>query len=358
MQKAAVFPADEALRLGEGVGFASDGVRAQSGFVRLVRCQGGQRVDAEAFRGGSLMGREITDEIGAAGGNGLAPHCGVAHKRIAAPWVHVVFDETGDGVRHKCLRVLVPIEYATCRSQWFGYGRTMLDGPDIARIAALIGDPARANMLCALMDGRALTATELAGHAGVSKQTASTHLARLSEAGLLANDRQGRHRYFRLLDPDVARALEALMGVAERGGGRRVRTGPREPAMRRARICYDHLAGDIAVRLLDELVTRGWLEVQLAPADVAELGLTEEGRIGFNALGLDMETVERARRPACRACLDWSARRHHLAGGLGAALFDFAVSEVWIRRRPDSRLISVTKAGEQALKDVFGVDTS
>ena len=129
----------------------------------------------------------------------------------------------------------------------------MKAGPDIAMIAALVGDPARANMLTALMTGRALTASELAHQAGITPQTASSHLSKLEAGGLIEQEKQGRHRYYRLTDPDVAGVLEGLAGLAARAGHTRVRTGPKEPALRRARICYDHLAGDLGVQMLDSL---------------------------------------------------------------------------------------------------------
>lgn len=219
----------------------------------------------------------------------------------------------------------------------------MREGPDIARVAALIGDPGRAAMLCALMDGSALAAGELAVEAGVTKPTASGHLARLTEAGLLAVDVQGRHRYYRLVDDDVARALEALMGVADRGPGRRTRLGPRDPALRRARTCYDHLAGELAVAMMARMRAAGWLH---------DLALTERGRIGLATLGVDLGAIERARRPVCRTCLDWSARRHHLSGGAGRALFALMLDRGWVRREPGSRLVRVDRAGEAALASI------
>src|SRR5215468_9821346 len=144
----------------------------------------------------------------------------------------------------------------------------MRDGPSIAHVAAAIGDPARANMLTALIGGAALTASELALEAGVAKQTASSHLARLSDAGLVAVERQGRHHYYRLADGDVARLLENLMGVAAKKAPMRVRPGPKEPALRRARVCYDHLAGELGVALLDGMIAARWIRVDdeaLAP---------------------------------------------------------------------------------------------
>src|SRR6201994_3483022 len=132
----------------------------------------------------------------------------------------------------------------------------MKAGPDIAMIASLVGDPARSNMLTALMTGRALTASELAHEAGVTPQTASSHLAKLEAGGLVEQEKQGRHRYYRLADPDIASVLEGLQGIAARAGHLRVRTGPKDPALRRARICYDHLAGDLGVQMLDSLRQR------------------------------------------------------------------------------------------------------
>src|SRR3954463_5372039 len=129
----------------------------------------------------------------------------------------------------------------------------MKAGPDIAMVAALVGDPARSNMLTALMTGRALTASELAYQAGVTPQTASSHLAKLEAGGLVEQEKQGRHRYYRLSDPDVAAVLEGLEGLAARAGHMRVRTGPKDPALRRARVCYDHLAGDLGVQMLDSM---------------------------------------------------------------------------------------------------------
>ena len=129
----------------------------------------------------------------------------------------------------------------------------MKAGPDIAMVASLVGDPARSNMLTALMTGRALTASELAHQAGITPQTASSHLAKLEAGGLIEPEKQGRHRYYRLTGPDVAHVLEGLAGLAERAGHTRVRTGPKEPALRRARICYDHLAGDLGVQMLDSM---------------------------------------------------------------------------------------------------------
>lgn len=224
----------------------------------------------------------------------------------------------------------------------------MHDGPSIARVAALIGEHARAEILAALMGGQALTATELAGVAGVTKQTVSAHLAKLVEAGLLAVESQGRHRYFRLSGRDVAQLLESLMGVAYRVGAVRLRSSPREPALRKARVCYDHLAGELGVMLYDSLLQRRFLRVNGAgPA------LTAQGQRFFEVQGIDVGALSRLRRPLCRPCLDWSVRRHHLAGSLGAAVLEQCLARGWARRARGSRVVQFSAAGEQALLGQF-----
>ncbi|MGY3367013.1 DNA-binding transcriptional ArsR family regulator [Bradyrhizobium sp. GM2.4] len=190
----------------------------------------------------------------------------------------------------------------------------MKSGPDIAMIASLVGDPARANMLTALMNGRALTASELAQEAGITPQTASSHLSKLEAGGLIEPEKQGRHRYYRLTDDDVAGVLEGLAGLAARTGHMRVRTGPKDPALRRARICYDHLAGDLGVQMLDTLRAQN-----LVRQKKQEIELTAEGeRFLAKHLQISPDMLAHPRRPVCKACLDWSERRHHLAGTLGA----------------------------------------
>jgi DNA-binding transcriptional ArsR family regulator len=222
----------------------------------------------------------------------------------------------------------------------------MREGPDIARIASLVGDPARANMLTALMGGTALTASELALEAGVSLPTASSHLSKLMEGGLLTLASQGRHRYYGLAGPQVAGMIEAITGVAATVGPQRVRPGPRDAAMRVARVCYDHLAGEQAVAMLDRLVARQVLlrhdkEIRLGPSAASH----------FAAIGIDVES--KARRPVCRACLDWSVRRSHLAGTLGAAILDKILLEKWARREKDSRAVIFSPMGRQAFEKVF-----
>ncbi len=225
----------------------------------------------------------------------------------------------------------------------------MKDGPSIARIAALIGDHARAEVLTALMADRALTATELAQTAGLTKQTMSAHLAKLQEGGLIAVEAQGRHRYFRLANADVAALLESLMGVAFRSGAVRLRNSPREPALRKARVCYDHLAGEMGVLAYEAL-----LEHQAIRVSDTGLELTATGREWFGALGIDADALVKQRRSLLRPCLDWSHRRHHLAGALGSGLLQRLFELGWARRAKDSRVITFTPPGEQAFLTRLG----
>jgi DNA-binding transcriptional ArsR family regulator len=223
----------------------------------------------------------------------------------------------------------------------------MKDGPSIAPIAALAGDPARANMLSALLSGKALTATELANEAGVTAQTASAHLAKLEAGGLIAGVKQGRHRYFRLADADVGEMLEKMMGVAARAGHLRARPGPADPGMRKARVCYDHLAGEMGVALFDGLVRGGHL------ADKGER-LTRRGAQFARDFGIDVEALAAERRPVCKTCLDWSQRRFHLAGGLGAALLTRFGEHGWARRDRASRTVIFSAQGERRFAKLFG----
>jgi DNA-binding transcriptional ArsR family regulator len=220
----------------------------------------------------------------------------------------------------------------------------MKEGPDISIVASLIGDPARANMLIALMAGLALTVTELAQEAGVSLPTASEHLAKLERAGLVSTERQGRHRYFRLSGPDVVLALEGLMPVAARVGHLRTRTGPRDPALRYARSCYDHLAGDLAVKIFDSFIARGLLA---RTGDIVRV--TDKGRRFFAQRGIDVAALEDGRRELCRGCLDWSERRSHLSGALGAAIFDRMLAERWAARDRGTRIVRFRGDGERMI---------
>jgi DNA-binding transcriptional ArsR family regulator len=228
----------------------------------------------------------------------------------------------------------------------------MKAGPNIALVASLVGDPARANMLTALLSGRALTATELSHEAGITPQTASSHLSKLQLGGLIAQEKQGRHHYYRLTDPDVAGVLEGLAGLAARAGHMRIRTGPKDPALRRARICYDHLAGDLGVQMFDSMKKR-----RLVLQRKQHIELTAEGECFLeNTLQISPETLVHPRRPLCRACLDWSERRHHLAGTLGAALMKRFAELKWAARdsTPGSRIVNFTPVGEKRFITLFG----
>jgi DNA-binding transcriptional ArsR family regulator len=223
----------------------------------------------------------------------------------------------------------------------------MKDGPNIARIAALLGDPARAEALTALLSDRALTATELAAVAGVTKQTMSAHLAKLLGAELIGVEQQGRHRYFRLAGEDVAELLESLMGVAFRTGAVRLISSPREPALRMARVCYDHLAGEMGVAAYEALLRRGTFRVS-----GSGLELSEAGAAWFRRLGVDTAAAARLRRSFCRPCMDWSERRHHLAGALGAAFLSRLQELKWVARERNSRVIRFSPRGRRAFEEL------
>lgn len=226
----------------------------------------------------------------------------------------------------------------------------MTDGPYIAEAAALIGDPARANMLAALMDGQALTATELAIVGRVAPSTASGHLARLVDGKLLAVTSAGRHRYYRLASPGVACVLETLMALAI-DGPRRYRPKTRcDEAMARARTCYDHFAGKLGVALADSFANREQIVLS------SEGGLiTETGRSFLGDLGVELDSLKGSRRAFCRPCLDWSERRWHIGGAVGAALTKRCFELGWTERQKNSRAVTITPAGEQAFEKLFGV---
>lgn len=227
----------------------------------------------------------------------------------------------------------------------------MKDGPAIAQVAALFGDPARANMLTALMAGKALTLSELAQEAGVLLPTASAHLARLLDGGMVAVRKQGRHKYVALASPSVAETIEALMVLAADRGHLRTRTGPRDGALRAARRCYHHLAGTAGVQLYDSMAQRGYLTV--TPAG---LHLSPSGRGFVAGLGIDSERLATGRAPLCRECLDWSERRSHLGGRLGRALLDHMVAARWLEQAPPSRIVNFTRRGRLRFDAAFPLE--
>ena len=227
----------------------------------------------------------------------------------------------------------------------------MKTGPDISRIAALIGDPARANILTALMGGKALTVTELSHEAGVLVQTTSGHLAKLTEGGLVKPRKEGRHKYFELASSAVASVLETLMGFAALEGHMRTRTGPKDAALRAARVCYNHLAGEAGIRMYDSLSARRFLCI----GDDG-LGLTSEG-IGFiTAFGINLDGLKSNRAPLCRECLDWSERRSHLAGSLGRAIFEHMRGIGWIIQESGSRVVTFSKSGHGQFSQAFPLE--
>ena len=232
----------------------------------------------------------------------------------------------------------------------------MANNARFAEVASLAGDPARVGMLHALMDGRALTASELARVACVTPQTASEHLAKMAAAGLVHVEKQGRHRYHRLASPAVAQMMESIMLVASRMEPLRPApvTGPRDAALRAGRTCYDHLAGHLGVALADALVADGHVELS------HDAGVVTDAAIAlFERLGIDVASFSAGRattaRVLCRPCLDWSERRPHLAGRVGAALCARSLNDGWIRRIDGTRAVTVTPKGQRVFREAMGV---
>ena len=218
---------------------------------------------------------------------------------------------------------------------------------DMATIAALVGDPARANILCALMDGRALTASELAYAARVSPQTASGHLGKLAGGHLIVAAQQGRHRYFRLAGPHVAAMLESITAVAAVAPPR-CRPIRIDDRMRAARMCYDHIAGQLGVALADSLRVHRHIELTDDGGAVTPAG---EGFL--RDIGIDVADVRHGRRTFCRPCIDWSERRPHLAGAVGAAIAQRLLHLKWIDRVRDSRALVITPMGRRNIEQTF-----
>lgn len=221
----------------------------------------------------------------------------------------------------------------------------MTDLPNVAQVGALIGDPVRAAMLGALMDGSERPAGELAALSGVSPQTASAHLARLLDGGLLAVKSHGRHRYYRLRDGEVAHAIETLSVAADLAPRKHRRV---DPALKRARRCYDHIAGELGVAICDSLITGGRV---VAGGD--GFMLSANGREWLNSMRLAPQL--NSNRPVVRPCLDWTERRPHLAGWLGAAICTDLEGQGALRRTAESRALTITPKGYAALRERFGV---
>ena len=230
----------------------------------------------------------------------------------------------------------------------------MITGPIIAEIAALVGDPARATMVSALLDGRALTASELAAAARITPQTASSHLAKLTQAGMLAVVRNGRHRYFRLASSTVINMIDGIVAVALQKRPRYRPLSDEARALNAARICYDHLAGRLSVDLTDAFVARKY--VVLDDDEAAEI--TTAGVRVFTKLGIELPTLRSARRHACRLCLDWTERRPHIAGAIGAAMTKRYFDLGWTERMKRSHAVIVTPLGRRGFRETFGIDAS
>jgi DNA-binding transcriptional ArsR family regulator len=222
---------------------------------------------------------------------------------------------------------------------------------NIASPAALIGDPSRAAMLQALMDGRAQPAGALAWAAGLTAQAASNHLAKLVDGGLVRVEREGRHRYYRLANAEVAHVLEALAVLAAPVRSLEQPRSPQARALREGRCCYGHLAGRLGIAVTDALVAQGFL----CPGDDKLYAVSAEGRVWFEDLGLDFSAL-RSKRGAARQCLDWTERRHHLAGPLGVTLLSRMVALGWIETAADSRAARLTTLGREELRRLLGVD--
>jgi DNA-binding transcriptional ArsR family regulator len=227
-----------------------------------------------------------------------------------------------------------------------------MDGDvDVAAAAALIGEPARAALLLALMEEEALPARELAARARIAPSTASGHLARLADGGLVRGERTGRHHYFRLADPAVATALEALSAIAPARPVRSLREATVSEAIRHARTCYDHLAGRLGVELTSALEREDVLR-----HDDGRLALGAAAHDRLGELGIDVELLARRRRPLVRTCLDWSERRRHVAGALGAGLADRCFELGWLQRRAANRSVEITALGRTELRGRFGLE--
>ena len=224
----------------------------------------------------------------------------------------------------------------------------MKNGPNFATLAALIGDPARANILSALMSGKALTATELSNEAGVTTQTGSSHLRKLEDGGLIQRRHQGRHNYFTLSGDDVAQALEGLMGLAAGRGHLRTRTGPKDNELRRARVCYNHLAGEMGVQMYQAMHRMECFETSSDG-----MKLTDKGGALIRSIGIELENLPKSRAPMCKECLDWSMRQSHLAGRLGRAMLVQFESNGWVSRVPETRILRFSPTGEAQFHRLF-----
>lgn len=222
---------------------------------------------------------------------------------------------------------------------------------NIAMIASLVSEPSRAAILTALLDGRFHTASELAHMAGIKPQTASFHLAKMTEAQVVTVEKQGRHRYYGIQDPEVARVMESLLSIAPPVPIKSFTHASENEALRLARTCYDHVAGQLGVQLMSFFIQKGILS-----EDQDGLHITEQGEIFFTDFQIDLTKTRQKRRSFSHKCLDWSERRHHLAGALGSVLLDRLFELHWIERLPTTRAIRITADGKRGFKEIFLIE--
>jgi DNA-binding transcriptional ArsR family regulator len=345
LNEVSLFTQNQTLALRHGEIFARFGIGPQTRAIALVIGEAFECNDAPSDIVRAFMRKKISDEITAAAGNDTAPILGVLLEHAALKGIDLITDNARDCHTHSMSLNL---------QARFAYHRNMIaeemDGLAVARIASAIGEPARARMLYSLMDGCARTSTELAVAAEVSPATASAHLNRLKEEGLVKAQAQGKHRYYSLDGPNVAGALESLSVLA--GGSRSVFRSTVPSRLRDARTCYDHMAGTIGVSLHDRLHTLGWLEPDTSPGAYRLAG---PGGKALAALGIDLDAAQALRRRFACACLDWSERRPHLAGALGAALLKVALQKEWLTKDLDSRALTVTALGRREMGTRFGL---
>ncbi|GIN14064.1 ArsR/SmtB family transcription factor [Shouchella clausii] len=223
--------------------------------------------------------------------------------------------------------------------------------PNVAIVASLVSEPSRAAILTALLDGRFHPASELAYMAGIKPQTASFHLAKMVDADVIAVEKQGRHRYYGIQDPEIAKIMESLLSIAPPQKIKSFNQASQDKAIRSARTCYDHLAGALGVKVTDSL-----LNMNIIREDKDGFVVTKSGEEFFQAFQINLENVRKKRRSFSHKCLDWSERRHHLAGALGNALLERFVELNWVQRLPKTRAIQITDEGKQGLKETFSLD--
>lgn len=222
---------------------------------------------------------------------------------------------------------------------------------NVAMIASLVSEPSRAAILTALLDGRFHTASELAHMAGIKPQTASFHLAKMTEAQVVTVEKQGRHRYYGIQDPEVAQVMESLLSIAPPVPIKSFKQASENEAIRLARTCYDHVAGHLGVQIMDFFMQKGILS-----EDQDGLHITQQGVIFFADFQINLKNIRQKRRSFSHKCLDWSERRHHLAGALGSALLDRLFELHWIEHLPTSRAIRITDGGKRGFKEIFSIE--